>query len=445
MRITGCKGRSIVGLAVVLLAWTRAASAQHSLFVVVNASQSDPPVSHLLVEVALSPTGVGPIQRQVTVSGLGGGAAASVDGRYVAWLVIENSVTRLAVLDRRTGAITFVPVAAGTRLFADPLVTRLYLVSSGTQASIMTVDASGIRSVAIGEVANATPIASNGRELFVTRSVSVNVGSGTSYRIAAVDLTTGVERFRLPDFLPTSTRPAGMALTRDGQRLAVSYNQILKVFDATNGGELATRAFATSGSVDSYHPLVFDQARNRLFVAYSSLVGSVASIGNLRVLDSVTLADLGQGAGLANFALNRTDAVGVNVVAAFNRFSGCSARSVETWGEANTPITSVQLPAGTPCVGSPVISSPPDPMSSVVRTVVGRRVTLSWSSVIGANDYLVEVGSTSGASNLAQVRTGGSLHFVADNVPPGTYYVRVRPENDIGRGSLSPEVIVVVQ
>ena len=51
--------------------------------------------------------------------------------------------------------------------------------------------------------------------------------------------------------------------------------------------------------------------------------------------------------------------------------------------------------------------------------------------------------SSSGASNLAQIRTGGELHLVVDEVPSGTYFVHVRATNHVGTTAPSAELTVV--
>jgi len=73
------------------------------------------------------------------------------------------------------------------------------------------------------------------------------------------------------------------------------------------------------------------------------------------------------------------------------------------------------------------------------------RVRLSWQPPNGgdaATIYVVEAGSTSGASNVG--------NFVANtpsyetDAPPGKYYVRVRGQNACGSSDPSNEIIVDV-
>jgi hypothetical protein len=59
--------------------------------------------------------------------------------------------------------------------------------------------------------------------------------------------------------------------------------------------------------------------------------------------------------------------------------------------------------------------------------------------------YVLEAGSTPGASNLANFPTGNAATiFVASGVSAGTYYVRIRAMNAGGTSAPSNEVVVVV-
>ena len=127
----------------------------------------------------------------------------------------------------------------------------------------------------------------------------------------------------------------------------------------------------------------------------------------------------------------------------------------------------LMLPAGTyytrvRAVNS-VGSSAPSPEASVVVTepspipgppgnffarTTGRTASFSWTaSVAGAlaTSYTIEAGSAPGLANLAQIDTGTpATSFVVPNVPPGTYWVRVRGVNAAGTGAPSQDVAIVM-
>ena len=80
-------------------------------------------------------------------------------------------------------------------------------------------------------------------------------------------------------------------------------------------------------------------------------------------------------------------------------------------------------------------------------TVTGNSVRLDWSAVLDdVRSYVVEAGSVSGTSNLARFDTGNTTPaLVANDVPPGTYFVRVRAVGADGvPGPASSEITVSV-
>jgi hypothetical protein len=81
--------------------------------------------------------------------------------------------------------------------------------------------------------------------------------------------------------------------------------------------------------------------------------------------------------------------------------------------------------------------------SSLTSTVSGRTVTLNWGASSGATEYVLEVGSTTGASNVL-VTSMGTLTSFSALAPPGTYFVRIRPRNACGSGGASNEVVITV-
>jgi hypothetical protein len=91
-----------------------------------------------------------------------------------------------------------------------------------------------------------------------------------------------------------------------------------------------------------------------------------------------------------------------------------------------------------------IITTPP---SSLTRVVNGTTVILSWGVPPGnqPTSYVVEAGTGPGLSNITIFDTGNSAPgLTVNNVPPGTYYVRVRGRDAAGTGPASNEVMVVV-
>lgn len=88
----------------------------------------------------------------------------------------------------------------------------------------------------------------------------------------------------------------------------------------------------------------------------------------------------------------------------------------------------------------------PGAPQALAYTVSGSTVFLTWSAPVldpTPTGYVLEAGSTPGASNLAVTPVAGTT-FVASGVPPGTYYVRVKAVNSVGNGPATPDLVVVV-
>lgn len=101
-------------------------------------------------------------------------------------------------------------------------------------------------------------------------------------------------------------------------------------------------------------------------------------------------------------------------------------------------------------VTAPVAFGPAPPANPGVLTVNVSiaRVVLTWSPPTAGDpptSYVLEVGSASGLSDLVNTETGSATpFFAADNVPAGTYFVRVRAKNSSGTSGASNEVQVIV-
>ncbi len=91
--------------------------------------------------------------------------------------------------------------------------------------------------------------------------------------------------------------------------------------------------------------------------------------------------------------------------------------------------------------------TPPGAPRNLAATVNGGTVSLSWAapSTGGSpTEYVIDAGSSPGASNLASgLRVGNQLALAAA-VPPGAYYVRVRARNAVGSSAPSNEVLAQV-
>ena len=90
-------------------------------------------------------------------------------------------------------------------------------------------------------------------------------------------------------------------------------------------------------------------------------------------------------------------------------------------------------------------SAPPDPPRDLrVVSNSGRAVALSWTET-GRTSYIFEAGRAPGLSDVLTSNLGRTTTFTASDVPPATYYARVRGRNACGTGGVSDEIMVVVQ
>lgn len=100
-------------------------------------------------------------------------------------------------------------------------------------------------------------------------------------------------------------------------------------------------------------------------------------------------------------------------------------------------------------ITDPNCSGPGAPLG-LTYTIVNRRVTLSWQPPLNPGSrpiyrYVLTAGTVSGSSNVGSFLVNGTT-LEADNVPSGTYYVRVAAVNYCAPapGVPSSEVIIVV-
>jgi hypothetical protein len=93
--------------------------------------------------------------------------------------------------------------------------------------------------------------------------------------------------------------------------------------------------------------------------------------------------------------------------------------------------------------GAPSTCAAPGSPSPFSFSQSGGYVVLVWAAAANAQDYVIEVGSAPGLSNLL-VQGLGATTTLATFAPPGRYYARIRGRNSCGVGTGSNEIFVTV-
>jgi hypothetical protein len=115
--------------------------------------------------------------------------------------------------------------------------------------------------------------------------------------------------------------------------------------------------------------------------------------------------------------------------------AGCSGSESAT--SPTGPTTSTNSGGTAPPQAS--CTMPNAPANLKVDSVNGTTVSLSWSAVSGATEYIVLVGSTSGSSNELSTNTS-QTNYTYGGVKTGVHYARVQAKNACGQSGSSNQV-----
>lgn len=120
-----------------------------------------------------------------------------------------------------------------------------------------------------------------------------------------------------------------------------------------------------------------------------------------------------------------------------------AAACVTGCANGSTGLTSPSpLAVATP--STPSSCAVPSAPSNLSADVTGSSVSLSWSSVDDASDYVVLVGWTPLSSETVLTNTSESRHAI-DQLPSGTHYARVHAHNWCGTSVPSEPLTFTVQ
>jgi len=180
------------------------------------------------------------------------------------------------------------------------------------------------------------------------------------------------------------------------------------------------------------------QANGQLSMAWNAAAGAAAP------LSYVLLAGSAPGrADLASFDLGSPATAFVAAPPPDTYFLRVAARNACGVGAvSNEVVASVSATGGGG--GGGVAPIAPD---NTAASVSGRIVSLSWSAPATGpvpTSYQIDVGSTSGAVNVASFDTGSAATSLSGTVPPGRYFIRVRTRVGTLVSPPSSEVSVLV-
>ena len=125
----------------------------------------------------------------------------------------------------------------------------------------------------------------------------------------------------------------------------------------------------------------------------------------------------------------------VSIVAALICAAGCADGGGQL--TSPSPVAVVSPPVPSSCA----VPGVPDNLSA---EVTGASVSLSWSAVSDATDYVVLVGGTPVSSETVLTNTSEAHHWI-ESIPMGTHFARVHAHNWCGTSEASQAVTFSVE
>lgn len=358
-------------------------------------------------------------------------------GRYV--VAGSEFAPSPPVFDTATGQQ--VPTPDGRVIEVDPRRPRIF-IKSGTVVSVFDLERQ--TTTALAEVpADVWPstlaaYAPLSDELFIG-------GTDSSLPMSVIDVGRAVEvrTLTLVDGFRYQWR-----VTPDGARLVVPHlSGGLVLYDGRTGAVLATGP----GYYDETSP-VYDERFDRWY--HVTRTGLIAFDRNLAVLASVPFEVPACGARLAlslhtdrlyvTNAIGRAGTTGPRDpmrmrLRVFDTSGGRLVGEADITAAAGVAPNTMQcrLPGGTSVVTAP------GPPRDLTASASNRTVTLNWTPLGDATEFVLDVGTAPGRTDL-RFGVGGASPATFANVPSGRYYLRVRGINRFGVSRASNEVTVVV-
>jgi hypothetical protein len=430
--------RRILPGAITVLMAAMPASAEQRIFALVSPNR----FATELWEARIDGDQVVEVARRTTANGLGGRPIAADGGRFVVWdaFYAVGLPTALLVYDRVADLTASLPELSAR--VADPSRARLF-VTGGT--SIASVTPAGITSLPGTTGLVPVAVAGDGTRLYAARLRAP--GPPALYDLVAVDAGTGATLATVP----LGGEPRGVAPAADhGSIWVISARPesadvpLLRRLHLPSGQELFAVPLPTvpAPTMVNYSLIGVDEARGRVFVSVS--YGTSLAVSSSALLT----CEASSGAGIASVDISgRLSAAldrGAGRLLALSQHDGIARFSTISLATGQL-ISSTALGTTAPLHNVAFAVPPMPPTMSEALVGADRMVTLSW---VPAPDltlgFILEAGSAPGLTNIGTAKLTSGTHVTVPNVPPGTYYVRVKALNYIGASVPSNEAVVTV-
>jgi hypothetical protein len=428
-----------IALATGLALATAPLIAQQRILAVIDAPDGS---TNLLWEARVDDGRVSSANLRAATRDRGTRPAVTAGGRFAIWHTYGFG-SDLAVLDRISGTTLIIPgLDVGV---IDPRRVRMFISRNGAISSLTPEGTSALPGTG-GLLARA--VAADGSRLYATRP------AGGQYELIAVDPDTGTA---LGPAVPIGTSPSNVVAAPDGNAVwlvsastAAPDQPLLRRFDWPSGDERVTVPIGFPGDGRTHSVVGVDSVRRRVVtLSEVGLRRFTPPSASVQIRDSDTGATVGGPFGMIGLGgiIRPVVDLGTGEVLCLSQVFDLNPR--DAWLLRHSVETGVEIsrqPLGTTgYLGNAAFAVPPrSPVLHAATVTLARTVTLSWTPAPElAVGYTLEAGSGPGLSNLAVGTTSDST-LVVPNVPPGSYYVRVKALNYIGASVPSNEIVVHV-
>jgi hypothetical protein len=369
----------------------------------------------------------------------------TADGQYLAWIGTENRSTAssyLSVFDTSTrGQIPLVRTSvrgdAGS-LFADATAVRLF--SQFQYGSPLTVlEPQSSRGMAVPCTgAQLAALSGDGTRLFV------RCGTTAVPPVVVLDSITGTTVATMPEAGFYSAVDDAGAIYFTASLPPSGLGTVLSRYDVASGQLVAQRVIADASPAG---PMAVDPRTGRVYLG----VGSTPP--GIRVYEGDTLGDVTHLPAPVMPArpslVIDPDRPAAYVVWNAPVGTGGWRSVIAIYDTVGFTIVAQAELGNDSLVNGMVLGPRPPRTDNLVAAVAGRVVTLKWTNQAARSiptGLVVEAGSSPGRSDLARLPvTAGQDALTVPDVPPGTYYVRVRSVNGTGLGDASNEISIVIR